>query len=159
YSREFFRRYYTPDNATIVIAGDFDKAQTLARIEKAYGGWTARLDAPPVPAEPKQTKARRAAVAWDKPTLPRLWIAWHAPSGDDLRAAATETLLNAYLFGPTSPLYQGLVLGKQLVDSMEASYGDHRDAYLFGVLLRVKNPKDLKAVEMAVLKDVAALAS
>ena len=159
YSREFFRRHYTPDNATIVIAGDFDKAKTLALIETAYGGWKGKLDAQPVPPEPKQTKSRRANVAWDKPTLPRLWIAWHAPSSNDLRAAAAQSLLNAYLFGPTSPLYQGLVLGKQLVDSMEASYGDHRDPYLFGVLLRVKNPKDLKAVEMAVLKDVAALAS
>src|SRR5207248_8744305 len=98
YSREFFRRYYTPDNATIVIAGDFDKARTIEIVEKAYGGWAGKLDAPPVPAEPKQTKARRASVAWDKPTLPRLWIAWHAPSGNDLRAAATQTLLNAYLF-------------------------------------------------------------
>ncbi len=70
-----------------------------------------------------------------------------------------ENLLNAYLFGPTSPLYQGLVLGKQLVDSMDATYGDHRDPYLFGVLLRVKDAKNLKAVEHAVLKDVSALAS
>ncbi len=40
YSREFFRRYYTPDNATIVVVGDFDKADTLARLTKAYSGCT-----------------------------------------------------------------------------------------------------------------------
>jgi len=112
-----------------------------------------------VPVEPKQRKSRRAEVPWNTPTLPRLWIAWHAPSSNDLRTAATENLLNAYLFGPTSPLYQSLVLGKQLVDSMEPTYNDHRDPYLFGVLLRVKDGKDLKAVEKAVLKDVGALAS
>jgi zinc protease len=42
---------------------------------------------------------------------------------------------------------------------MVPSYSDHRDPYLFGVLLRVKDPKDLKAVEHALLKEVAALAT
>src|SRR6266481_5457785 len=87
YSREFFRRYYTPDNATIFVAGDFDKAATLAQIEKAYGGWSGRLDAVPVPREPKQRQSRRAQVDWDKPTLPRIWITWHTPGADNLRAA------------------------------------------------------------------------
>jgi len=157
YSREFFRRFYTPDNATIFVVGDFDKADTLARIEKAYGGWKGTVDASPVPAEPKQTKSKRASVEWPNPTLPRLWIAWHAPSANDLHAAAVQNLLNAYLFGPVSPLYQQLVLGKQLVDSMAATYNEHRDPNLFGVLLRVKDAKNLKVVEQAVLKDVSAL--
>lgn len=158
YSREFFRRYYTPDNATIFVVGDFDRAATLALIEKAYGGWKGKLDAMRVRPEPRQTKSLHAEVNWDKPTLPRLWIAWHAPSAQDLKLAATQNLLDAYLFGPTSTLYQNLVLGRQLVDSMEPSYYDHRDPYLFGVVLRVKNAKNLKAVELAVLKEVKALA-
>ena len=65
-----------------------------------------------------------------------------------------QNLLNAYLFGPTSPLYQNLVLGKQLVDSMEPTYNDHRDPNLFGVLLRVKDAKNLKAVEHAILIEI-----
>lgn len=159
YSRQFFRRFYTPDNATLVVVGDFDKADTLARIKKAYGGWKGKLDATRVPGEPRQNKSKRASVDWPNPTLPRLWIAWHAPSANDLHAAAVENLLDAYLFGPTSTLYQGLVLGKQLVDSMEATYSDHRDPYLFGVLLRVKDAKNLPVVERAVLKEISALAS
>ena len=158
YSREFFKRYYTPDNATIVIVGEFDKAATLAQIGKAYGGWQGRVDPVEVPREPKQTRSKRARVGWATPTLPRLTLVWHAPSAGDLGSAAVENLLNAYLFGPTSPLYQRYVLGKQLVDSMDPAYYDHRDPFLFGVLLRVKDAKDLKAVEQAVLKDVSALA-
>jgi zinc protease len=158
YSREFFHRYYTPDNAIVFVVGDFDKANTLSLIEKAYGGWKGKLDEAQIPQEPKQTKAKRGEVAWDKPTLPRLWIAWHAPSANDIRLAALQNLMSAYLFGPTSTLYQGLVLGKQLVDSMDSSYGDHRDPYLFGVLLRVKDAKNLKAVESTVLREVKALA-
>ena len=158
YSREFFRRYYTPDNATIVIVGEFDKAATLAQIGKAYGGWKGKLDAVEIPREPKQARSKRAQVSWPTPTLPRLTVAWHAPSANDLGSAAVENLMNAYLFGTTSPLYQTYVLGKQLVDSMDPAYYDHRDPFLFGVLLRVKDAKDLKTVERAVLKDVSALA-
>lgn len=159
YSREFFRRYYTPDNATIVIVGEFDKAAVSDRIMKAYGGWQGKLDAAPVPAEAKQLKARRANIDWPSPTLTRLVLAWRAPSGNDLKAAAVQNLLNAYLFGPTSTLYQQLVLGKQLVDSIDASYYDHRDPYLFGALLRVKEPANAKAVEALVLREVARLAA
>jgi zinc protease len=158
YSREFFHRYYTPDNATIFVVGDFDKTATMTLIQNAYGGWKGKLEAAAIPVEPRQTQAKRAQVEWNTPTLPRLWIAWHAPSAGDLKTAAVQGLLNAYLFGPTSQLYQSLVLGKQLVDSMDATYGDHRDPYLFGILLRVKNPKNLQVVESAVLAEVKALA-
>jgi zinc protease len=158
YSREFFRRFYTPDNATIIVAGDFDRTATLAQIQNAYGGWKSRLEAARIPAEPKQRQSRRAQVDWDKPTLPRIWITWHTPGANDIKRAAVQNLLNAYLFGPTSPLYQNLVLGKQLVDSMDPTYSDHRDPNLFGVLLRVKDAKSLRNVEFAVLREIKALA-
>jgi zinc protease len=158
YSRQFFRRYYTADNATIFVAGDFDRPATLALIEKAYGGWKGKLDAMPVPREPKQRQSRRGQVDWDKPTLPRIWISWHTSGADDLKRAAVQNLLNAYLFGPTSTLYQNLVLGKQLVDSMEPTYNDHRDPYLFGVIMLVKDAKNLRTVETAVLREIKNLA-
>jgi zinc protease len=158
YSRQFFRRYYTPDNATILIAGDFDRPATLALIEKAYGGWKGKLDAMPVPREAKQRQSRRGQVDWDKPTLPRIWISWHTSGADDLKRAAVQNLLNAYLFGPTSTLYQNLVLGKQLVDSMEPTYNDHRDPYLFGVIMLVKDAKNLRTVETSVLREIKNLA-
>ena len=158
YSREFFRRYYTPDNATVFIVGDFDKAQAMAQIQKAYGGWKGKLDPAPLRPEPRQRGSRRAQVDWSAPTLPRLWIAWHTPAASNLHAAAVQNLLSAYLFGPTSALYQRMVLGKQLVDSIRPTYVDHRDPGLFGVLMRVKQAKDLQAVERSVLGDIRTLA-
>ena len=47
------------------------------------------------------------------PTLPRLWIAWHSPGASEIKTAAVQNLMNAYLFGPTSPLFQSLVLGQK----------------------------------------------
>src|SRR4051812_8865543 len=42
YSKEFFKRWYTPDNTMLFIVGDFDDAKLMADIEKAYGGWSGK---------------------------------------------------------------------------------------------------------------------
>ncbi len=159
YSREFFRRYYTPDNATIIVAGDFDKQQTLALMEKAYGAWKGKLDAVKIPAEPPQTAPRQAHVEWKAPTLPRLWLAWHTPAAGDVAATAVQSVLEGYLFGPTSPLYQDLVLERQLVDSIRSTWSESRDPSLFGVLVRVKKAGDVDAVDKAIRDELAKLAS
>jgi zinc protease len=159
YSREFFRRYYTPDNATVVVVGDFDKKETLDHLGKAYGGWSGKLDAATIPVEPAQKEPRRAHVDWKTPTLPRLWLAWHTPAAGDLAGSAVQSVLDAYLFGPTSPLYQDLVLGRQLVDSMFVPWDPSRDPALFGVVLRVKKAGDVDTVEKTVLAEIKKLAA
>jgi zinc protease len=159
YAREFFKRYYTPDNATVIVAGDFDKAATLALLQKAYAPWKGKLDAVAIPSEPAQTTARRAHLDWPMPTLPRTWLAWHTPGAEELTATAVQTVLNDYLFGTTSPLYQDLVLGRQLVDSLEPSWDRHRDAALFGAVARVRKPGDLDEVEASITREIGQLAA
>ncbi len=158
YARDFFKRYYTPDNATIVIVGDFDRARTLALLEQHYAGWAGKLKAVPIPAEPPQKKARRAQAEWDQPTLQRTWVAWHVPGAADLKASAAAQVLGAYLFGPTSPLFQDLLLTRQLVDGLDATSQVQRDPTLFGVLARLKKDDDGPLVEKAVTATVAELA-
>jgi zinc protease len=156
YAREFFKRYYAPDNTIIVIAGDFDRTRTLELLEQRYGGWRGRARAAPIPTEPPQLGARRLSVPWPAPTLPRVWVTWHVPGAADLKASAVALVLNAYLFGPTSPVYQDLVLGRRLVDSLEATTSTQRDPTLFGALARVKRLEDLEAVEQTLASAAAA---
>jgi zinc protease len=159
YSREFFARYYTPDNATVIVAGDFDKKDALARITKAYGSWKGKLSPAAIAPEPPQTAPRQAQVDWKTPTLPRLALAWHAPGATDLGATAVQDLLANYLFGDTSPLYQDLVIKRQLVDSMRSLYDTMRDPGLFGLVLRVKRPAEIGEVQRAVLAELDQLAA
>ena len=159
YSREFFRRYYTPDNATVIVAGDFDKKETLAHLTKVYSPWKGKLDAAAITAEPPQTAPRTAHVDWKSPTLPRLYLGWHTPGASDLEATAVQTVLNDYLFGPTSALHSDLILGRQLVDGFDTSWERSRDPSLFGVTARVKNPADVETVNKAILDEIAKLAA
>ena len=158
YAHDFFKRYYTPDNATIVVAGDFDREKTLALLEKHYGDWTGKLKAQPIAVEGPQKKARRAHVEWEQPTLQRTFVGWHVPGAADLKGAAAIQVLGAYLFGATSPLYQDLVLTRQLVDGLEAQAQVQRDPTLLGVLARVKKDEDSPAVEKAIGASITELA-
>jgi zinc protease len=150
YSQTFFKKFYTPDNAIIVVAGDFKPDEVLAEITKAYGGWKGKLaDAKPK-AEPPQTAEKTAAVEWATPTLPKLAIGYHTPESElKTKDAAVQMLLGTLLTGPTSALYRDLVLDRQLVDHMEVWYASHRDPNLFTVVFTAKKPEDLPEIQKA----------
>jgi predicted Zn-dependent peptidase len=76
--REFHRTFYVPENATLTIVGDFDVAQTMQLVTQYFGRVPKAVRPVPrdIPAEPAQTKERRAVVeeAWP---LPAVVVAYH----------------------------------------------------------------------------------
>ncbi len=158
YSRQFFERWYRPDNVTLILVGDFDRAAALSLIEQAYGGWQGKASRLAIPAEPPQTAPRAVNLRWRNPTQPRLTLVWHSPEARvDTRDAALQNVLGPYLFGPTSPLYRDLVLERQLVLGLGPSYYDHRDPYLFGVDAMLKGDDGFAEVRKAIDLAVAEL--
>ncbi|MDP2272887.1 MAG: pitrilysin family protein [Archangium sp.] len=159
YSKTFFKRWYTPDNTIIVIAGDFDDAKLMATIEKHYGPWTGKAAKMEIPVEPQQKEARVAKLTWPTPTLPRLGMAWHSPAASTKTMdAATQQVLSAYLVGPTSPLHRTLVLEQQLVERFVAFYDHHRDPSFFGIDARLKSEANREAVSKAMLEAIGEVA-
>ena len=77
--REFFREYYAPNNASMAIVGDIDKARVKALVEKYFGPIPAGkpVEKPKV-ATPAITAERRATVT-DKVELPRVSMSWIVP--------------------------------------------------------------------------------
>ncbi len=148
YSKQFFRRWYTPDNTTLFVVGDFDRAALLAAVKQRYGGWKGVAATPKLAVEPPQRKARAASVPWPSETHPRTMVGFHTPpTRDDALDGAIQSLLGAYLFGPTSPLYQRLVLEEQLAEALSPLYTEHRDPHLFAYLLVGKKPEHMAAIE------------
>src|SRR5207248_1044061 len=64
YSLKFFDRFYRPNNCTLFVVGDFDPAATLGDLEKHYGAWKGRAQAPRVVAEPAQKREKTVEVPW-----------------------------------------------------------------------------------------------
>ena len=159
YSRQFFDRYYRPDNVTILVAGDVEPENVFDLIEREYGGWTPGPRRPPVGPEPPQQKEKRAELKWNGATLPMLLEGFHTPafSIKTVDGPALDVLAEL-LFAERAPLYKKLVITEQKVESMSGSNDPHVDPNLFTVLARVKKPEDLAYVETAIHDEVARIA-
>jgi len=130
FSVEFFRRFYTPDNAFVVVAGDVDRDALLALVTEKLGGWDRRLDAPEVPVEPGQTEARQRHVDWPGPAPRRIFAAWKAPAFSVAGDGGAVDVAIELLFGETSDVYRRLVVEERKLLSLEPWTGWDRDPTL-----------------------------
>ena len=155
YSKSFFERWYTPDNSMVFIVGDFDDAKVMELVRKHYAPWNRKVAQVKVPVEPPQREPRAVEVAWEQPTQPRVIHAWHSPAATlGSSSAAVQSVLQAYLVGPTSPLYKQLVLEKQLAENIGSDYFIHRDPHLFSLTATLKEERARAPVEAAFKKAI-----
>jgi len=129
--RAFYRTYYAPGNATLVVAGDFDERALLAHIAERYGRIpAAKVPAPPQRGEPVQ-KAERVHVMRCATTTEKLSIGYHAPSFGDPDYPVLS-LLNELLFiGRSSRVFQRLVQRDRLAADVGASIAPFVDPGLY----------------------------
>lgn len=125
--RAFFKTYYAPNNAVLVLVGDFDSKEMKPLVEK-YFATIPRQEAPPKPdvAEGPQTKAKYAKVEDKHANLPAFWIGWRAPGRrepDYYVLGVIEKLLSA---GESSRLYQRMIKGEKLALKADAGYDERR---------------------------------
>jgi zinc protease len=112
---DYYRRFYTPENAILVVAGDVADGEVRRLAEATYGRVAPR-GAQPIrrrPCEPEPRAARRVAVADPKveqPTLQRLYLTPSCISSKGREALALELLAEILGGGPTSYLYRKLVM-------------------------------------------------
>jgi zinc protease len=78
---QFFRTFYTPDNAVLTVAGDFDPAEARALVEQYFGGIPRGAGKPPLPSVkvPERFGEWRRQVVEDDVMLPRLFLAFRSP--------------------------------------------------------------------------------
>ncbi len=155
YSLEFFRRYYTPSNCTVLVVGDIDADATFKLIQKYYGPWKVPPYEPKIPAEPEQTAAKGDRIAWEGTTLPQVAVAFKVPAFDaKTRDSAALDIVFDLVFGETSPLYQDLVIREQKVEELYAYGPFRRDPSIVIVFTKVKEAGDVDAVRERIFKAV-----
>jgi zinc protease len=129
--RDFFRRYYGPNNASIVIAGDMDKTRARALVAKYFGSFKRGAPvAQPKVSTPPITRERRLVVA-DRVELARLYMAWLTPPAyqpGDAELAVTAQILAG---GKASRLYKRLVYERQAAQDVAASQNSYALASTF----------------------------
>jgi zinc protease len=118
---DFFKRYYQPANASLVVAGDIDSAKVRATIEKWFSD--VKPGAGPVPPidypHPFLTEVKRKTIQ-DRVQLPRLYLAWITPAHLAPGDAELDVLSILLAGGKNSRLYKRLVYDLQIAQDVSA---------------------------------------
>jgi zinc protease len=155
----YYHRYYHPNNATLVLAGDFDTEQVLSKVVRAFGSIPV---GPPIPRmvlqEPPQRGERRLVVRW-RSKVPRLAIAYHAPQIADPDSYALQVLGVLLSEGKASRLYQRLVEREQSVTFASAEYGESKDPTIFHIRSEARGEHSIDEIETSIYSELDAIAS
>jgi zinc protease len=120
--KAFFRRFYSPNNASLSIAGDIDPEETLQLVEKYFG------DLPPAPPVPRlqrwlpQLPGEVRIELEDSVQLPRIYLSWVGPPRFDPDEAPLDVLMAVLGEGRSSRLYRSLVYEKQIARAASGYY-------------------------------------
>ena len=116
----FFRTYYVPGNASLVIAGDIDVANTRKLVEKWFSDVPAGKPVPPLTAPTVVLDGVKKKTITDRVQLPRLYLAWHTPALLKPGDAELDILSNLLSGGKNSRLYKRLVYDLQIAQDINA---------------------------------------
>jgi zinc protease len=134
--QQFFKTYYAPNNAVVVVSGDIDSKQTLEWIRKYFGGVPAsKLPPQPDISEPRQEKEKRKNTDDPLAKRPALGIAYHAPLRDTPEYYAMGLIDQLLVQGADSRLYQSLVQKRGLTGSVSGGTNP-----MLGNMFDIKGP-------------------
>jgi zinc protease len=118
--KDFFKSYYTPNNASLCIAGDFDPAVAKKLVEKYFATIPPGPPVDRVQAWIPRIDGIRRGLAEDNVNLPRVYMAWSTPASYTPGDAELDLLANILTSGKTSRLYKSLVYDKQIAQDVSA---------------------------------------
>lgn len=156
--KEFFRRFYTPNNLSLVIAGDFDPAEAKRLVEKYFG------TIPPGPALERPAKGpvsisgEHIVEVRDRVPQERTYFAWHSPAYFDAGDAEMTLAASILTTGLSSRLQRALVYEKQIASNVVAFQSGQPLAGAFYMWATARPGVSLADVEKAVDAEIARLA-
>ena len=152
---DWFKTYYGPNNAILVIAGDVTPEVALEKVEKYFG------DIPPGPPisefdvwAPKLQQDARATMQ-DRVPQARIYKTWVGPNWTSRDADLLELAGAVLSSGKTSRLYKRLVYEEQIATSVDASPQAFEIAGILGISATVQPGGDIAAVERAIDEELA----
>ena len=161
----YYRRFYTPENAILVVAGDVGEDEVRSLAETTYGRVAPHGDKPIRlrPREPAPRAARHVSVADPKveqPTLQRLYLTPSCLTGQGRDALALELLAEVLGGGPTSYLYRKLVLERGVAVNAGSWYmGSAMEDTRFSIYAVPAAGVALRDLEAAVDEAIAGIAA
>lgn len=151
--KQYYRRYYIPNNAILVIVGDFETDRIMGRVKKLFGS-IPRGEAPPpvVTEEPPQEGERRVVVKREG-SIPYVHVQFHIPSFRHPDSYPLAVLDMALTEGRSSRLYRALI-ESQLATSVDSQLTQSLDPGWYSLYLTVRNGVGSARAEEALLAEL-----
>ena len=156
--KDFFRTYYTPNNLSLIVAGDFDPAEAKRLVTKYFG---------PIPPGPALDRPGRSVPAFsgekvvevaDRVPQERVYVAFPSPPFFEKGDAELDLASLILTDGLSSRLQKALVYDRQLCSTVQASQNSAEISGLFFVSATARPGVPLADVERVVTDEIARLA-
>jgi len=156
--KDFFRRYYSTNNLSMVIAGDFDPAEALRLVEKYYGS---------IPPGPPQARLKRwvprldgekIVEVNDKVPHQRLYITWNTPAHLDPEETEIDLAGGILGDGVSCRFYKTLVYDKQLCFSISSYQNPGEICGIFQIIAQLSPGASMTVVESVIAEEISRLA-
>ena len=151
---QFFKKYYGPNNASLVVAGDIEPAQTRRLVEKWFSDVPKGAGVDPLAAPAVRLAEEKRLTLEDRVQLPRLYMAWitppHLHPGDE----ALDVLAGVLASGKNSRLYKRLVYELQVAQDVSAVQQSQKLASVFLVTVTAREGHTLTEIESLVQQEI-----
>jgi predicted Zn-dependent peptidase len=151
----YYRTYYAPNNAILVVVGDFEPGKTLGLVKKYYEPIKASTPPPPVlTVEPPQMGPKSVLIRKEA-QAPSFMVVWHAPNAKDADFLPLSILAKPLLEGESSRLYRRLVREEQLAIRVGGGAQETIDPFLFTIDVKPRPGADLDKIDRVIEEELA----
>jgi zinc protease len=140
--REFFRKYYAPQNASLVVAGDINPVEARKKIEYWFSDVKAGKPADAIDVPPVGLQSVVKETMTDRVQLPRLYLVWHSPAIYHPGDAELDVVGSILAGGKNSRLYKRLVYDLQVAQSVSATQDSNQLGSTFQIVVTARPSAD-----------------
>jgi zinc protease len=156
--QRFFKTYYAPNNAILVLVGDFNSQTAIAQVKKYFASIPSQPAPPPVQIDEQPRHGeRRETIESPFATVPHMDIAYRIPSGNTADYYALDVLFGVLTSGESSRFYQRLVKEQQVAAGIGGAADEDRGPGFAKFSLTPAPGKPLADAEKAIYAQLEAL--
>jgi len=155
--KNFFRTYYSPNNASLVVGGNFDISKMKDLIEKYFGGIQKSNSIPDIVAPKQSIFETKKIIMEDYVQLPRIYLAWHTEKAFSKNDAAIDILSDILTSAKNARLQKSLVFEKQIVQDISSFQYSAKLDGSFIIVSTAKPGVELETIKNEIEKEIRRL--
>jgi zinc protease len=153
--KSFFKQYYTPNNASLVLVGDFKSAETKKQVEKYFGSFKRGTAVPALNVKTPVIEKERRAVISDRVELPQVEMAWITTPAFKEGDADLDVASQILGGGKSSRLYKKLVYEKQIAQGVSVSQQSLTLGSVFQISVTARPGHSAEELETAIDEELS----